>query len=450
MTDNYLFQTYLPLVADLVCLLVWFTMPGKLLTFKKNKKWLFVLMILLNLVESFFFRTYSILMTTPLKSVICFAQFFAYIFIAYIGTKSKKLIAFSLCLGTILFVDVLTVLVMSVLQINTPEALGGLPLHFVSGMLCAFFAYVMMFGVSLLYNKIKYKKITNKIWQFQVIVISQSLLMIIVSYSSFKNDNTIENMLIKTPGFAVMMVIAMIVVILADIFLYRILLTNSQNYELKRELEIMQVKEELELEYYEKLKKSINETRKLNHDFSNAVTVIEGIINSPDIQENQKLASTMLDEVKETLRQNKVRYYCENELVNLIVINKTEKIIENGIDFSVNLNIPNNINIKNFDLCRIFTNIIDNACDASLSATNRKDCFIVLSSKIEEDYIYITCENYYDTPLNINGDRFISSKEEHKGLGIEIIKEIAKAYSGNVKIKHCNNIFSVSIMLKNK
>ena len=158
----------------------------------------------------------------------------------------------------------------------------------------------------------------------------------------------------------------------------------------------------------------------------------------------------MLDEVKETLRQNKVRYYCENELVNLIVINKTEKIIENGIDFSVNLNIPNNINIKNFDLCRIFTNIIDNACDASLSATNRKDCFIVLSSKIEEDYIYITCENYYDTPLNINGDRFISSKEEHKGLGIEIIKEIAKAYSGNVKIKHCNNIFSVSIMLKNK
>ncbi len=448
MTDNYIFQTYLPLIADLACFFVWFSMLSKMLTFRKERRWLFFTAIGINTIIAVICRSNPILLTSPIKSLFIIAIFLIYLFLGYKETIAQKLIAFALWIVTITVADMMAVVAISLLQINMTEPIGGLPVHFVSGIITAIFSYFLMFATSFLYNKIKHKNVENKMWQFHVVIISQLMFTLTIGYCSYKNDYTIETMVLRTPEYTVLLLITAIVAILADIFLYRILLTNSQNYELKRELEIMQVKEELELEYYEKLKKSINETRKLNHDFSNAVTVIEGIINSPDIQENQKLASTMLDEVKETLRQNKVRYYCENELVNLIVINKTEKIIENGIDFSVNLNIPNNINIKNFDLCRIFTNIIDNACDASLSATNRKDCFIVLSSKIEEDYIYITCENYYDTSINKTGDKFISSKEEHKGLGLEVVKEIANKYSGIVHINCCNNVFTIEITLK--
>lgn len=448
MTNNYLFQTYLPLIADLACFFVWFSMPTRMLPFRKERCWLFFTAIGINMIFAVICRAYPILLTTPFKTLILMVVLLIYMFLCYKETVAQKLIAFALWLVTITLADMMAVVTMSLIQINLTEPIGGLPVHFISGIITAVFSYFLMFATSILYNKIRHKNVANKMWQFQVVIISQLMFMFAIGYCSYKNDLTIESMVLRTPAYMVLLFITAIVAVLADVFLYRILLTNSQNYELKRELEIMQVKERLELEYYEKLKNSVNETRKLNHDFSNAVSVIEGIINSPDIQGNQKLASSILDEVKETLRKNKVRYYCENELINLIIINKTEGIIEAGIDFSANLNIPNNIKIKNFDLCRIFTNIIDNACDASLAATNRKECFIVLSSQIADGYILITCENYYDTPVNKNGDKFVSSKEDHKGLGIKIIKEIAKSYSGNVKIKHINNIFSVTISLK--
>lgn len=252
----------------------------------------------------------------------------------------------------------------------------------------------------------------------------------------------------KKPGFSIMLLCFLAISVFGDICLYRILVTNSKNYEMKKELEIVQTKNKLELEYYEKLKKNIDETRKMNHDFNNILTVIQSIINSADSPENKELALKTVEELKETIAKNKIRNYCENELVNLIVINKSEEIIREGIDFSANLNIPQNINIKNSDLCKIFTNMLDNAKETCMMSKEREKSFIVISSKIKDNYIYITSENYYDTAVKNNNGNFISSGENHKGLGIEIIKEIAKNYSGDFVCNYNDNIFAAMVCLK--
>lgn len=448
MINNYIFQTYLPLISDLACFFVWFSMPTKMLPFRKDRRWLFFTVIGINMIFAVICRSNPVLLTSPIKTLSLMIILLIYMFLCYQESVAQKLIAFGLWTITMTIADMVAVVTMSLLQISMTEPIGGLPVHFISGIITAVFSYFLMFATSILYNKIRHKNVANKMWQFQIVIISQLMFMFTIGYCSYKNDYTIESMVLRTPEYAVLILTTAIIAVLADIFLYRILLTNSQNYELKRELEIMQAKESLELEYYEKLKKSINETRKLNHDFSNAVSVIEGVINSPDIQENKKLASNLLDEVKETLKKNKVRYYCENELVNLIVINKSEEILNAGIDFSANLNLPQNINIKSFDLCRIFTNMLDNARDACIMSHIKDYAFIVLSSCISSDCICITCENYYDTNIDKNGDSFKSTKQNHKGLGIEVLKEISKNYHGDLSVQTEENIFTITITLK--
>ncbi len=448
MINNYIFQTYIPLIADLVCFLVWFSMPSRMLVFKKEKRWIFFVAMGIHMTFAVVCRSNPILLTSPLKTIILMAVLLIYLFLCYEETKAQKLIAFSLWTVTMTIADMMAVIVMSLLQISITKPISGLPVHLISGLIVAVFSYFLMFATSILYNKIRRKNVTNKMWQFHVVIMSQLMLLLTIGYISYKNDYTIESMLIRAPAYTVLLIITVVFAVLADIFLYKILLTNSQNYELKRELEIIQVKESLELEYYEKLKKSINETRRLNHDFSNAVMVIENIINSTEISENKKLAADILEGIKDTLKKTKTKYYCENELVNLIILSKSEEIQNADIDFSANLNLPQNINVKNFDLCRIFTNILDNARDACMMSHKKDNAFIVLSSKLTADSLCITCENYYDTAINKSHNAFKSTKQNHRGLGIEVLKEIASNYNGYISVQAEDNIFTIKITLK--
>ena len=391
--------TYLMVIADFISVLVWFSFPGRILTFKKNKIWLAVLMIGLNLIECHLTRNISEINNSPIKTLVYFSQYAIYVFLAYKEPFKQKATAFILFVLSITLSELSAILLASALGFNYSESVNGIPVISLSGLYCAFASYLINLGLSAIYNKIKHKHFTNKMWQFQIIVLSQLLMTISISYSVFLSDSY-GKAVMKDTGFTLLILISLSVSVIGDICLYRILNINSQNYELKNELEIMQTKNKLELEYYEKLKKNIAETRRMNHDFNNILTIIQSTINSSDSAKSKAVALKTVEEIKDTLAKNKIRNYCENELANLIVISKSEDIISEGIDFSANINIPQNINIKNSDLCRILTNLLDNAKEACTMSKDKEKSFIILSSQIKDDYIYITSENYFDTPVD--------------------------------------------------
>lgn len=428
--------------------LVYFALPGKVLTFKKDKKRFTVFMLMLNLVETVFASFNPAFNDTPIRTLLYFAQFAFYVFIAYEESLLLKATAYVMFLLSISLSEIIAILFAIALGLDPGGTINNeVPIQIISFVFCTVLTYSINTFLSLIFNKIRKKHFTKNIWQFQIIVLSQFLMVVSVSYSMFLNGS-LESIAIKNPGIALILALSLLISAIGDICLYRILITNSKNYELKNELEIMQTKNKFELEYYEKLKKNIDETRKINHDFNNILAVTQSMIKSSDSSENKEIALKTVEELEETLAKNKVRNYCKNELVNLIVISKSEDIISEGIDFSTNLNIPQNINIKNSDLCRIFTNLLDNAKEACMMSEEKDKCFIVLSSQIKDNYIYIISENYYDTVVKNNNGKLISSKENHKGLGFEIIKEIAKSYSGDFVCRYDDNLFTATVSLK--
>lgn len=446
MIDSYIFQTYFPLISDFICFFVWFSMPNKMLTIKKNKRWSVVTIIALNMVFAIVFRSSPFLMTSPLKTLLILVTLTFYLFSTYKETKSQKTIALILCIISMTVADALAVITMSLMNISLRGTISGLPVHFFSGLLTAFYSYILMFIICIIYNKIRHKRIANKLWQFEVVLISQFLFILTIGYCSFSTDSTIANMVLRSPVNTSLLLLTIIVSIVADICLYRILQTNSQNYELKQELELANLKNDLELQYYEKLKISYIETRKLKHDFSNAIIAIESLI-SNNTQQNKSISTDIINDIKDTISNTKVRYYCENELVNLIVLSKSDELLKAGIDFSANLYIPNDINIKNFDLCRLFSNILDNAKEASQSLKHKEKAFVVLTVTFNENCLDIICENYCDTPIKKQNENIVPTKYNHQGLGLNIIKEIASNYNGETKITYDDNIFSINIKL---
>lgn len=159
----------------------------------------------------------------------------------------------------------------------------------------------------------------------------------------------------------------------------------------------------------------------MNHDISNMITVVKAMVNDNN-NNNSERANAIIQDLAETLENNKIRKFCDNELVNIIMINKYDTIKANHIEFSSNLNVPNNINIKNTDLCRLFTNIVDNAIESCVSSNDKSKVFIILSSQIKDNNFVVKCINYCDHNIPDDIDNLQSTKPNHKGLGIEILK----------------------------
>ncbi len=451
MTDNYIIQTYFPLISDLICFFVWCSLPGKLIPLKKDRRWLIPIFFLVLIIFAAICRSSSYLMSSPLRSIFITITVLIYIFLVYEESNVQKTIVFFLLCLLMIIADPLAVITFSLMNINLNNTTLNLPIHFFSGLLTAFYSYVLMFIISAIYNKIRHKKTANNLWQFEIILLSQFLFVFAIGYgpvNSVNNGFTISDMVLRSPVNTVILLLAIIITIIADVCLYRILQTNSQNYELKQALEIAVLKNNLEMQYFEKLRENYIETRKLNHDFSNLLIVLENLINNSDSQQNKNISTEIINDIKHTLSKTKPRYYCEHKLINLIVISKAEDFTKLEIDFSVNLNIPNNINIKSFDLCRLFTNILDNAKEASLFAKHKENTFIVLTASFSNNQLVITCENYCDSPIKVKGKKIISTKGNHQGLGLNIIKEIASIYDGKTDISYDDNVFCINVKLK--
>lgn len=284
-------------------------------------------------------------------------------------------------------------------------------------------------------NKLVNKKFSTGKMIFLFVLALQVFVLLTLSYSAIK---------LQEKDYIFMYVLSIIAIIIQDFLIYKIIITNSKNYELKEQVRALELKNELDLKYYERIKKSIYETRKLNHDFNNILMILE---NNNFNNENEK--NILLDEIKSLIKKNQIRNFCENELVNVIITNKFETIAENNIDFSANLNLSNDIPIKKLDLCRIFTNIMDNAIESCLSCKD-KNGFIILTSKVENDYLYIKCENHCEILKQASNGKFISTKKGHKGLGTEILDNIAREYYGDFSSKYEDNIFTSLISLNIK
>lgn len=99
--------------------------------------------------------------------------------------------------------------------------------------------------------------------------------------------------------------------------------------------------------------------------------------------------------------------------------------------------------MQEIDLCRIFSNVLNNALEASdkIEKTHRQ---IDVHSKVVNHWFTLVVENTYD---GITNDTKGTTKKEYveHGFGLSIIEETVVQYHGLLKIARQANRFIVSI-----
>lgn len=207
---------------------------------------------------------------------------------------------------------------------------------------------------------------------------------------------------------------------------------TMENIEYRR----LATKNLIEYEQMRTMKKEKAEFRKVKHDLSNILTTVKGLV---EVNEYER-ATKLLDNVTEDIFMLSDVRFCSNETVNTIISIKKRYAEENGCRLNIDIEEENIIKIKDYDICRLLSNILDNAINA---ATVADDKSIDFRMSIKKDTVSVSCTNCY-----------VENKRERKndirhGNGLKIINEIVKSYAGKMYKKKQNGVFNLTVEMNN-
>ena len=192
--------------------------------------------------------------------------------------------------------------------------------------------------------------------------------------------------------------------------------------------------------------KAVEEMRCLRHDIKNQYLIMKMLIEDGKYRELDEYFSSM--NLNELITGGIKFIDCGNELLNSIINMEVMKASSKGVDFTVKINVADDINIEKSDLCRVLVNLIDNAIEAverNNAYGNPVDCKI---SKNKE-YLYICVRNSLGDVADKKVLELVTSKHDTElhGYGHRIVDKLVNKYQGYIKYSIENGEFVAEAML---
>lgn len=242
--------------------------------------------------------------------------------------------------------------------------------------------------------------------------------------------------------FPIFFIVLSIVTLAADYVFLHIAIKSVGGIQEKQRLELLEKESELNYEYYTELQKDAVEMRKYRHDVNNIIQTIRYMIEQPSDESEEEIIR-ITHQLEKEINEIGLKKYTNNNLVNCILANNEKRFNSNNISCNFNVVFPENTNIPELDICRLLTNIFDNAYNA-LTLSDKTEKSISLNIDCLDGYIYIAEEN--DTIKGTIAVQSPNKKDSHYGL--KIIKEISEKYDGLFEYKTDDNKFCLKVSLK--
>lgn len=230
------------------------------------------------------------------------------------------------------------------------------------------------------------------------------------------------------------------------IFAYQIYGRLRENMELEQENEKYSYQLELFLQHQREREENEREIRRYRHDMKQKLTYLKGLA---DASQSEEISRFLQEELNIKGRTARVQINTGNLLIDALFNDKNRKALNAGIRFETWFDVPEHLPYKDSDLCVIFGNLLDNACEAAQMVQD-SERYIKTNLLFDVGNLIFTIENSFDGTLHREkGGGFLSRKADSKdhGIGLKSVKKIAEKYKGDVYIENLPDIFRVKVVL---
>ncbi len=235
-----------------------------------------------------------------------------------------------------------------------------------------------------------------------------------------------------------------IILIFNNIFIYYILVDFT---ELSNNLRISSINEERmnnELELWKKLEHRDNVQKKIMHDYTNTILCIRGLIHEKKEEELKEYIDNISTDF--LLASNYVS--TGNSLIDVLINNKYEIALSKDIALILKLDKLNDVKIKNEEMIVILSNLLDNAIEhCEELRIKRKEIFLSIKN---HNSLQIIIRNPIEKEINVENDLIKTTKKgDNHGIGLTNVKDVVKAYDGEIYIDVDDGYFTYFIEIEN-
>lgn len=182
----------------------------------------------------------------------------------------------------------------------------------------------------------------------------------------------------------------------------------------------------------------------MRHDFRDNYSALYTLLSDGNVKTAMQHIEKHLDKLVKT----ETFVHTENDIVNAVINSKLSTARSFGIEATC-LSVSDFNEIDDIDLCRLLSNMLENAITACNSSQREdKQIYLKISSD-EYKYIFNLKNTIDDSVLKKNPSLKTTKKEKSShGYGTKIIRDIARKYHGKCDFYEKDGFFCCSVTLK--
>ena len=191
------------------------------------------------------------------------------------------------------------------------------------------------------------------------------------------------------------------------------------------------------------LRESERRASTYRHDLRHHMQYLAGCIENGRTEQ----AQAYIREVCAEIESQKVRVFCENETVNLILSAFAGRAEESGVPLRVRAEVPHFIPVAETDLCVLLSNALENAlhaCQRLRQAGQPCDIELVVYEKSGKFFLQVT----NTCPPGVTFEKGLPvTHEPGHGIGVRSICSIAERYNGMYSFSEKDGRFVLRVSL---
>ncbi|MCD7944305.1 MAG: GHKL domain-containing protein [Clostridia bacterium] len=357
-----------------------------------------------------------------------------YAFIALRGPVVMKIIAPILAYTEMLLIDITVTFLLSFIF--------GMPDSFIffendGTRLAALFLTKILFFCAM--------NITAKFFRKEKIILRsrETAVTVSVSLVTFTVSVLLVMLQIETDYDGKLIFISILGMILIDLFIIYMMKQLADDNENRLRIAMLETQIREEKAMIEDVGTMNLEIKRVEHDLRHHLFTVLGMVEGGENASAEAYLKEMLHECESSI----FKYITiDNNAVGSILNIKIGRCHAENIDIKVQIE-SDFRGFDDLDLCVLLSNLLDNAIEASRSASVP---LISLSIENEKGYLCVTVKNRIDTSV-LDGNRELKTtkqdKEKH-GLGIYSVREIVKKYDGFENFREENGFFVAEVWLR--
>lgn len=232
-------------------------------------------------------------------------------------------------------------------------------------------------------------------------------------------------------NIAAIAVVLLFFVFLAAYFLHK---QYSKKHTEQKYQELLEM-QKYQKKHYEKIQQQRTQFENIKSNFENQLLRLCFLLDAGQTTE----ALGLLQTLKKEIESAKEYLFCSNPIVNAVLSNKEQLCLKHQIAFHADLQVGPCESVDKLHLCSIFSNLLDNAIEASKKVTPPADRYIRLTARQSGDYLHIKAKNSSLPPA--------SPKMGH-GYGQKILTDIATNYSGEFRVHYENHTYEAYLCIQ--